>query len=94
MIALLREALSLCKRAGIPLYLAQTHLNLSRWLGNGGFFDEAFEHLAESKKLFEELENTDGLQDVELVHALVLFEKGEFDEAFEIANSTEFAAQR
>lgn len=85
-IELLKEALSLSEQSGIPVFLAQTNLNLSRWLGNGGFFDEAFEHLSIAKTFFRNLEDHDGLSDVQLVHALILFEKGEYEEACTIAS--------
>jgi tetratricopeptide (TPR) repeat protein len=86
-IQFLREALSLSEQVGIPLFVAQTHLNLSRWLGNGGFFEEAFEHLLIAEKLFNELGDNDALLDVQLVESLILFEKKDFEKSFEIANS-------
>ncbi|MDP4221071.1 MAG: tetratricopeptide repeat protein [Bacteroidota bacterium] len=84
-IGLLREALALSQTLGLPLFLAQTNLNLSRWLGNGGLFDEAFRRLADAKSLFRKLKDKDGLMDVQLVHALILFEKQEYEEASAIS---------
>ena len=82
---LLREALSLCQSAGKPVYLAQTNLNLARWLGIGGMFEEAFEHLSIAKTLFQKLKDKDALIDVQLVNAMILSEKGELEEAFNFA---------
>ncbi len=83
---LLHEALSLCDQYGSKVQLAQTNLNLARWLGYAGMFEEAFAHMATAKKLFQELQDKDALIDVQLVNAMILFEKGEFDEAFKFAD--------
>lgn len=82
---LLREALFLSESAGKSVYLAQTNLNLARWLGVGGMFEEAFKHLSIAKSLFQKLKDEDALIDVQLVNAMILSEKGEFEEAFNYA---------
>jgi tetratricopeptide (TPR) repeat protein len=81
-IELLREALHLAEASENPVYIAQTNLNLARWLGYGGFFDDAMLHLKAARSLFEERNDTDALLDVELVNAMILLEEGEYEEAF------------
>ena len=85
-IEILREALSLSESSGNQVFLAQTNLNLARWLGYGGFFEEASEHLSIAKSLFQKLDDKDALIDVQLVNAMILFEKGDYDGAFSFAD--------
>src|SRR5947209_9744282 len=85
-VLLLREALAKAKQTDDQLFCAQTQLNLARWLGNAGAFKEAFEHLAEAKRIFTQRQDLDALLDVELVHALILYEFKAFDEAMEKAD--------
>jgi tetratricopeptide (TPR) repeat protein len=85
-VELLREALSLSESAGNQVVLAQTNLNIARWLGHTGSFEEAFQHLLIAKTLFQKLDDKDALIDVQLVNAMILLDKGDYTEAYNFAD--------
>lgn len=77
----LEAGLKAAQQIGNMFYVARAHMNLGRLWSVVGDWDKAAAHLAESEKLFAEIETRDTLADVLLLQCEIQVGKGDLDRA-------------